>query len=377
MILRFARTAAVLVTLAAAASAQLTLDSIVPAEGTVGTAIEVALSGDLGKGKPKLWLTRADDAATKPKPTKLKVGDVGALGPGQNGLAVSFAKTKTGPGLYDLHVRLKGQDEQVFEDVFSVRAPTVDSVTPDTAAAKDEVTVRGMHFGLVGKPKVSLIPQAGGKIKKAKVGKGATDDTLTIKLPKVDAGTYDLLVATKVGEGLLEGALVIQGPAGGGGGDFLKATLSNDTMAMLTSNLEFPQGFGSSLFAFDQSTAGAPATVITGSMTVGGLGGENFGMSFSIPFDPVNTPTPYTIEMPTDPTGFFNIAASQDPVTGGQDGPSWHAGFGDTTASTLTVTGADAQGMQGTFHFVLLPDDDNPGAGVVTLSDGSFSVTFD
>ena len=40
--------------------AQVTLDSLLPDEGTVGTLLDLRLMGDTGKGKPRVWFTRAD-----------------------------------------------------------------------------------------------------------------------------------------------------------------------------------------------------------------------------------------------------------------------------------------------------------------------------
>ena len=41
--------------------AEVTLDSVLPAEGTVGSSLVLQLTSDAGGGKVKAWLTRADD----------------------------------------------------------------------------------------------------------------------------------------------------------------------------------------------------------------------------------------------------------------------------------------------------------------------------
>ena len=74
--------------------AQVTLDSLLPDQGTVGTLLDLRLMGDTGKGKPRVWFTRADDTANKPRKTKLKVKALTDLGGGLSSLSVSFKKTE-------------------------------------------------------------------------------------------------------------------------------------------------------------------------------------------------------------------------------------------------------------------------------------------
>lgn len=218
-ILRRSLLVAVLLILGAprAALSQVELIEVTPDEGTVGTVIEFELTGDLGKGKPKMWLVLADDPAKKPKKTTLKVMSVVSQGGGASTVSASFKNTKTGPGAYDLHVKPKGkgQDEAVFGAAFTLRAPEITDVTPDTVASKGTIMVTGAFFGGPKKPKVQLFGT--GKPKKGKVVQ-ATDSELMVKLPKLPGGDYSLSVQSKVGATIEANAFTVTGGGSGGPG---------------------------------------------------------------------------------------------------------------------------------------------------------------
>ncbi len=349
--------------------AQLTLDSLLPAEGTVGTPLDLQLTGDLGKGKPKVWLTLAGDTANKPKKTKLKVSSIAPVAADASSLAASFKKTKTGPGLYDLHVKPKGkgQVEQVFESVFTMRAPEIGKLAPDTAEPKSELMIAGTFFGGPAKPKVSFVPEAGGKAKKGKVKQATGGTLLVVKLPKLAAGIYDVLVSNKVGADTLEDALTIvpADPGGGGNGDCLTVTLSSEAQALLVTQFvaKGPNQPGSVLAAFNQSDESQDLSIVTAGMQVGP---ETFTFSLSFPFNPGVTPTPVTL--PVTEEELFEIAVSQS-----SPDVNW-SGFGGIFEGSITVTSASAQRMAGTFQFTVGPDGRPPAASDLEMTDGEFDV---
>jgi hypothetical protein len=349
--------------------ADVTLDSLTPAEGTVGTQLDLRLMGDTGKGKPKVWFTLAGDTANKPKKTKLKVTDLSSLGGDLSSLAVSFSKTKTGAGVYDLHVKPKGkgQVEQVFKAAFTMRAPTVARVSPDVAAPKDIVMITGDFFGSPKKPAVFIAPSAGGKRKKAKVQQVMGGTTLVVKLPKLKAGTYDLLVANKVGEALLAAGLTITGRRGGNGTDRLSMTLSSPQQPLLTNSFVAEgrlTGPGSFVSAFNGSSQFGDITIITALMLIGG---ESIGLSMSFPFNPGVTPTPFTVQMGDNPDFFgFLVSQSEPAADWGDDG---------IIPGSLTVTSASANRVTGTYSFTLVPIGDDPAADDLEMTQGMFDVS--
>ncbi len=345
------------------------LESVSPDEGTVGTSLELRLSGELGKGKPKVWLTLAGDESKKPKKTKLKVTDVIDEGGGVMRLVAAFKNTKTGAGVYDLHVKPKGKGlvEQAFDDAFTVLAPTIDGVTPDTAAPKGEVTITGTALGGgAKKPKVRLAPVGGGKAKKASVTQANGDASLVVKLPKLTAGMYDVLVSNAVGDVVASAALTVTGSGGpgGGGGNMVTATLSSGEALVTTSYVAKNNGSGVAQ-AFSVPSSDGPKTIITSGMKVGA---EEISFSMAFLFEAGVTPTPFTIDVDDVFTG-FNIAASQT-----QPDVSWYTD--DGVPGTLTVTSATSSQIQGTFEFDVPPGSVMPASDNLTFMNGTFDVSI-
>lgn len=341
------------------------LESVTPGLGTVGTPLEVRLSGDVGKGKPKVWLTLADDAANKPKRTKLKVTAVVDDG-GETVLSASFKATKTGAGIYDLHVKGKGLDEQVFEDAFTIVAPSLATVSPGSAAPKGEVTLAGSFLGgAAKKPKVTLAPAGGGKGKKAKVVGVDGDVGLTIKLPKLGAGLYDVTVANKVGEDTLIAALNVVGTGGpGGSSSLVTATLSSAIEPLAVTDFVAPDSPPHVAKAFSELGPDGPIAILTAGVQVGSF--DSFGFSLTFRFDAGTTPTPFTIDATSLDTG-FSIAASQS-----VGDVSWY--FADGVPGTLTVTSATKQRITGIFEFVVPPGSVGPAASDLVMTNGTFDV---
>ncbi len=356
--------------LSSAAFADLTVESLLPLEGTTGTVIEMQVMGDLGAGKPKLWFTRSDDGSPKPKKTKLKVAELEDLGGGLTGLSVFFKKTKTGPGLYDLHIKPKGKllDEKVFKGAFVMRAPVVDGLVPGTATSKALVMITGSFFGGPKKPKVFLLPESGGKQKKAKVQLVTDGNLLMVKLPKLADELYDVVVQTKVGSGTLEEALTVDNGGGGGGGpaaETFSMSLASVEQNLLLSQFDAgPNELGSVVMAFNASTGQIDICILTAGVLVGT---DSFGISMAIPFNPGVTPTPFTVNMGPSPP-LFNIVASQT-----QPNANW--GDGGLVPGSITVTSASASRITGTFQLTLAPESPNPAAGDLQVTQGAFDIS--
>ncbi len=377
MLVRLSRLSACLLAFlftGAALHADVSLDSLLPVEGTVGTPLDVQLMGDIGKGKPKLWFTLADDDSKKPRKTKLKVTEVTDMGGSLFCLATSFKKTKTGAGVYDLHVKPKGKGliEQVFPAAFTMRDPSVDEADPDSANSKDVIEITGEFFGGgPAKPRVLLVPTTGGKIKKAKVQELTDGASLMVKLPKLSDGIYDVAVITKVGLGLLEAGLSIVNIGGGGGGSFkdhLSMTLASVEQTLLTTQYEAkgPNHGGSVLFAINQSMPGFPITIITSKMIFGI--DKGIGISLGFPFEPGVTPTPFTFQMgQTSPQ--FNIVVSQD-----MPDADWWTGGALMVPGSVTVNSATKKRIKGSFQFTLVPATPSPAAGNLVIQSADFDI---
>ncbi|GJM23552.1 MAG: hypothetical protein DHS20C15_34670 [Planctomycetota bacterium] len=367
---RFLAPLAVLIALLASPelSADVTFDSVLPDEGTVGTLLDVRLEGDLGKGKPKLWLTHSMDESAKPKKTKLKVTTITDLGNGESSVSAFFKKTKTGPGLYHLHVKPKGsgQVEQIFEAVFTVVAPMIDDVTPETAASKELITITGGFFGGPKKPVVRLISEATGKQKKAKVKEVTGGTELVVKLPKLKPGTYQVQVSNKVGSSLAAHPITSTGNPGDG---FIRATFASDANQLLVTNFfssSSPSGSPPFAGAFSSGSTGGPgiaATQLVGARLIG-FQGITLGIAFE--FEPGVTPTPHVIDMEGDSAVFVVSLGQSKPLA------SWDEA--DGVPGRLTITSSTATRIQGTFEFDLAIEDSEPPVFDLHITNGEFDL---
>jgi hypothetical protein len=366
---------------APALQAQVTLDSLSPDEGTVGSLLDLRLLGDTGKGKPIVWITRADDTSNKPRKTKLKVSAIEDAGGGITSLEVSFKKTKSGAGSFNVHVRPKGkgQVEAVFKSAFTIRAPTATMVTPDEAESRDEITIFGAHFGSPAKPKVFVIPQTGGKPKKAKV-RQVNGNNLLAKLPKLADGDYELIVANKVGEGFVPGGITI----GERGGDpcpgspgcpppptgLMTATLSS-SQELNDTDFNTNQNEFSRVEAADLTPGlGFPYLLITGTeFDISAFPTfDAMVIALIVPFDMANTPVPFTID-------FANLGKSYG-LAAQQTKPEaeWSTNDGEAATGSLTITSKANNRVVGTFQFTLPPSGDVPADGPLTVTNGQFDV---
>ena len=370
---RFRRALSVLALVVLAATpvaAQVGLDELTPDEGTVGTVLDLRLTGDTGKGKPLVWLTRSDDGSNKPRRTKLKLGKPVDEGGGVTSFSAALKKITTGAGAYDLHVRPKGkgQVESVFEGAFTVRGPELTMVTPGTAAPKSEVTMTGAFFGGPAKPKVFLLPQGGGKPRKAKVRQVLDDTMLLVKLGKMAGGTYDVILANKVGETVLAGGLVVVGGGGGGpggpnpGGTF-RVDLASPGANLIVSTFQAGAP-GTVLTALDESTPGNPTLIVTaGIFQLQGLSG--LSMTLTMPFEPGVTPTPFSIPL-SDPAVQIVVAQSNPDATWS----SFQGGSG-----TFTIMSASANQVTGSFSVDDLSPTNGSGApNPLQMTNGQFDV---
>lgn len=179
---------------AAAAAAAAAVTAVTPSRGSAGTELTIRGSG-FGTKKPKVKLLldgrRARGAALK----------VTAFGDSSVGAFVKKAK----PGLYDVEVKPKGGDASVLPDAFEVCLVENVVASPQGAAPGDTVTLMA-----------ECMPAKPGRIriggKKARVlGWDATAGTITIEVPNLPDGTYDVEIRTKVGTTTVPGGLQVGG----------------------------------------------------------------------------------------------------------------------------------------------------------------------
>lgn len=222
-----------------------------------------------------------------------------------------------------------------------------------------------------------LVPQAGGKTKKAKV-KVASDDMLLVRVPKLSPGVYDVSVANKVGEATYAAGLTVtEGPSGPGGGGVLRMTLASDEQALVT-NQFVAQGplsgvaSGSFVAAFAEDSAQGPILILTALMTVNNFQ-SSIGISLGVPFDPGVTPTPYTIQL-GDTSPIFSIQVEQE---AGDEEATWsdNGVLGDPIPGSFTVTSASASRVEGVFAFTVPPSTlKSAAAGDLEITNGEFDV---
>ncbi len=172
--------------------------SITPSEGAMGTILTIEGTGlDAKKLKPVLV---ADGEAVKK--TKLR-----AVKGSESPTSMQIEVKKAVPGTFT--IAFKDKKDLVGESVetFTAAPPEPLDVTPGTAAPNDEVDVRVDNLGT--KRYFAFI--AGKKAKIVATGEPDVDGitTMTIRVPKVAAGTWPLVVKTPLGDGILKNAISI------------------------------------------------------------------------------------------------------------------------------------------------------------------------
>ena len=100
------------------------------------------------------------------------------------------------------------EDEE--EDGFTVKAPEIVSITPNSGSVSNQITISGNFFGSK-KPKVYL-----GYVSKGKPTKTScsvlswSDDENIFTVPKLPLGTYDVIVTNSVSSVILTGGFIIK-----------------------------------------------------------------------------------------------------------------------------------------------------------------------
>jgi len=177
--------------------------TIEPSQGTIGTEVEVDITNvsSLWEKKPKVLI-----GETKCKVLAFTTTSVSCL--------LKKVKKTMGPGTYDVTIQGKGVQPIVLPSAFSIMAPSIDLINPDSGFPKDQVTITGSFFG---PKKVKAYMGDGiGKSKKGKVVSLTMDSntgasTLEILVPKKLApGLYNVTVTNKVGEATVVGGFTIQ-----------------------------------------------------------------------------------------------------------------------------------------------------------------------
>lgn len=323
-------------TAVACLSAELSSQSIgdiSPSSGTVGSVVSIDYTGDVGKGKFKVWLTLVGDTSKKAKKYKAKVVDAVMT---EDGAVIEAQLKKVVYGTFDVHVqaKVKGQEPTVASSAFTGVPPTVMSgPTPATASPGEEVSMTVMDAGDK-RPKLVI----GGKKAKAQLdGEQGGLQTITFSIPKsLPNGVWPIEIATKAGTADAGVSVEVTGSSKKLGKAFLTAEVGGQTLKYKGKKLSITN-VGNSLQilatsltnpsksitiivpfvevgTFTQFTLPVGASIAYAEVSVGGGGG-----SFSSKTWQTNTPP---------------IEVVITSVSGGQ--------FAGTFSGTLVSTGGDA-----------------------------------
>jgi hypothetical protein len=100
------------------------------------------------------------------------------------------------------------EDEE--EHGFTVKAPEIVSITPNSGSVGEQITISGNFFGSK-KPKVYLGYVSNGKpTKKSCSVVSWSDDEIILTVPKFPLGTYDVIVTNSVSSDTLPGGFIIK-----------------------------------------------------------------------------------------------------------------------------------------------------------------------
>jgi len=119
------------------------------------------------------------------------------------------------PGIYNVTVQPKGKGMRpaVIEKAFTIMAPQIDTITPSSGVANDEIKIEGKFFGT---KKAKVYMEDGIKKKKCKVSFQKMDSKtgeseLRMRVPKgLHPRQCDVTVTNKVGEDTRLGGFTIQ-----------------------------------------------------------------------------------------------------------------------------------------------------------------------
>ncbi len=112
------------------------------------------------------------------------------------------------PGLYDVTVTLKSGEHKVYTEAFEARSPTIRSISPDSGPKKTKVRILGDYWGT----KKGTVTIGGEKAKVSRwvMGTLSGDSAIDAKVPKLDPGTYDVVVDAPTGTVTLVGGFTVE-----------------------------------------------------------------------------------------------------------------------------------------------------------------------
>jgi subtilisin family serine protease len=176
-----------------------------PTEGTIGTQVEITNLLSLGEKQPKVLI-----GESKCKVETFTASSVSCL-------LKKVKSTNPPETTYDVTIIRKGKGVEpiVLPNAFSIMAPSIATITPNSGLPTDSVTITGSFFGPK-KVKAFMDDGMGGKAKKGKIVSLTMDpntgaSTLEILVPtKLAPGVYNVTVTNKVGEDTLGGGFTIQ-----------------------------------------------------------------------------------------------------------------------------------------------------------------------
>jgi PKD repeat protein len=181
---------------------------VTPAVGCNGTEIHVTGPGfGDSKGRASLQYRNSRGRLTQKSLKILSWADA---------LITARVGARMEPRLSDVIIRPYRQAPVLIQNVFTAMAPAVDSITPGTGSPGDLIALAGHYFG-ADKPKVQFRYLVSGRLRqtRCKVTAWAMNPTTgessaTFTVPdRLTAGTYDVVVSSKIGSMIVEGGFTV------------------------------------------------------------------------------------------------------------------------------------------------------------------------
>lgn len=319
----------------AAAVADVT--AVDPSRGTVGTEITIRGSGFSPTGKKAK--ARLQRGGGKARGTRLAVTSTADSAVG------AFVK-KGKPGLYDVQVQPKGGAATTLADAFEICLVEHVVASPQGAAPGDTVTLTADCMPT--KPGTIRI---GGK-KAKRLGWDAAAGSITIEVPRLDNGTYDVEIKTAVGTTTVPGGLQVGG----------QVPVEDQIIQAVIGGQPFE--------------ATLPGIVVTKN-TLGPIATFSIQAGSNVAGDPRTILIQFAFDPATMTSGTFRTALElQQFVYVPAPGVSYGLGVDPTTLLTsgvVEVTGNVAGKITGTFSADLVPPPGQDGPGV-RIASGVFAV---
>lgn len=112
------------------------------------------------------------------------------------------------PGLYDVVVTLRNGERKVYPEAFEARSPTIRSVSPNSGEKGTRATIFGSYWGT--KKGTVLLGGEKAKVQRWVMGPVSGDSAIDFKVPKLQPGSYDVVVEAPTGTVTLFGGFTVE-----------------------------------------------------------------------------------------------------------------------------------------------------------------------